>query len=77
VTASDAGGPLEFVDDGVNGFVRDPAPEAIAEAVSRLGHDANLARRLGEQGYERARRITWEGVVDRLVGASLKPVAQA
>ena len=77
VTSSDAGGPLEFVDDGVNGFVRDPAPEAIAEAVNRLGHDANLARRLGEQGYERARRITWEGVVDRLVGAGLTPVTQA
>ncbi len=73
VTSSDAGGPLEFVADGVNGFVRDPTPDAIAEAVSRLGHDANLARRLGEQGYERARRITWEGVVDRLVDAGLAP----
>jgi glycosyltransferase involved in cell wall biosynthesis len=75
VTSSDAGGPLEFVEDGVNGFVRDATPDAIAEAVVRLGNDANLARRLGEQGYERARRITWEGVVDRLVGAGLRPVA--
>jgi glycosyltransferase involved in cell wall biosynthesis len=73
VTASDAGGPLEFVEDGVNGFVRDAAPEAIAEAVSRLGHDATLARRLGEQGYQRARLITWDGVVDRLVEAALTP----
>ena len=58
----------------MNGFVRAPEPDAIAEAVSRLGHDANLARRLGDQGYERARHITWEGVVDRLVGAGLTPV---
>jgi glycosyltransferase involved in cell wall biosynthesis len=75
VTSSDAGGPLEFVEDSVNGFVRDPEPAAIAEAVTRLGHDAALARRLGEQGYERAHLITWEGVVDRLVGAALTPAA--
>jgi glycosyltransferase involved in cell wall biosynthesis len=67
VTASDSGGPLEFVQDGVNGFVRDPAPEAVAEAVARLAADAALARRLGDSGYERARLITWEGVVERLL----------
>ena len=75
VTSNDAGGPLEFVEDGVNGFVRDATPDAIAEAVRRLGDYADLARRLGEQGYERARRITWEGVVDRLVATGLTPVA--
>ena len=67
VTASDSGGPLEFVQDGVNGFVCDPAPEALAAAVGRLSADAGLARRLGEGGYERARLITWEGVVARLL----------
>jgi glycosyltransferase involved in cell wall biosynthesis len=71
VTASDAGGPLEFVQDGVNGFVRDPAPEALAEAVRALATDEKLARRLGDNGYERARLITWDGVVARL----LSPVA--
>jgi glycosyltransferase involved in cell wall biosynthesis len=71
VTASDAGGPLEFVQDGVNGFVRDPAPEALAEAVRALAADEGLARRLGDSGYERARLITWDGVVARL----LSPVA--
>jgi glycosyltransferase involved in cell wall biosynthesis len=73
VTASDSGGPLEFVEDGVNGFVCDPAPEALAAAVARLGVDAALARRLGDSGYERAKTITWEGVVARL----LSPVAGA
>src|SRR5215217_9270569 len=33
ITATDAGGPLEFVDDGVNGAVCDPRPEAIASAI--------------------------------------------
>ena len=68
VTTTDAGGPLEFVVDEVNGLVADPAPEAIAAAIARLAADRPLARRLGEAGFERARTITWEGVVDRLVG---------
>ena len=68
VTTADAGGPLEFVVDGVNGIVADAAPEAIAAAIARLAADRSLARRLGEAGFERARTITWDGVVDRLVG---------
>jgi glycosyltransferase involved in cell wall biosynthesis len=67
VTASDSGGPLEFVEDGINGFVREPAAEPLAEAVSRRAADASLARRLGARGYERARTVTWDGVVARLL----------
>lgn len=67
ITTSDAGGPLEFVVDGVNGLVCEPAAEAIAAAVNRLAADRRAAARLGGQGYERARAITWDGVVERLV----------
>ncbi len=70
ITTADAGGPLEFVVDGVNGLVTDPMPEAIAEAVNRLGRDARLAARLGDAGYERARTITWDSVVERLLDAA-------
>ena len=68
VTTTDAGGPLEFVEDGVNGLVAEPTAESIAAAIARLAADRSLARRLGEAGFERARQITWDGVVDRLVG---------
>jgi glycosyltransferase involved in cell wall biosynthesis len=68
VTTTDAGGPLEFVIDGVNGLVAEPDPDALAAAVSRLADDRALARRLGEAGFERASLITWDGVVERLVG---------
>ena len=68
VTTRDAGGPLEFVDDGVNGFVVEPAADAIATAITRLANDRGLARRLGDCGFERASTITWRGVVERLVG---------
>jgi glycosyltransferase involved in cell wall biosynthesis len=69
VTTTDAGGPLEFVDEGITGTVVEPAPEPLAAALSRLDADRQLARRLGEAGLERARAITWTGVVERLVGS--------
>lgn len=67
VTTHDAGGPLEFVEDGVTGLVCDPAPEAIGAAIARLAGDPRAARALGDAGYEIARAITWDGVVDRLM----------
>ena len=69
VTTTDAGGPLEFVEDGVTGLVTDPEPQAIGAAIARLAADRPLAASLGHAGYERARMITWDGVVERLVGA--------
>jgi glycosyltransferase involved in cell wall biosynthesis len=70
VTTTDAGGPLEFVEHGVNGLVCDPSPAAVGEAFAALQHDAVRAVRLGEAGYERARLVTWDGVIERLVGAA-------
>jgi len=69
VTARDSGGPLEFVLDGVNGLVCDPRPDAVADAFSRLATDRAGAAALGESGFERARRVTWDGVIETLVGA--------
>lgn len=68
LTASDSGGPLEFVDDGVNGFVCPPDPEAFAERIEVLAADRRRAAALGEAGYDKARLVTWDGVIDRLVG---------
>ena len=70
ITTTDAGGPLEFVADDVNGLVAEPSAEALAIAINRVGADARLAGRLGDAGYERARTITWDGVVERLVAAA-------
>jgi glycosyltransferase involved in cell wall biosynthesis len=67
ITTTDAGGPLEFVEDATNGFVCEPAGESIAAAVNRLAADKGLAARLGDCGYERARLVTWDGVIDKLV----------
>jgi glycosyltransferase involved in cell wall biosynthesis len=77
VTAADSGGTLEFVEHGTNGLVAQPEPAAIADALNQLAADRGLAARLGERGYERARTITWEGVVERIVGAAERPRATA
>ena len=61
-------GTREFVVDGENGYVCAPQPEAIAAALSRLAADRALAPRLGRAGLDRARRVTWDGVVEQLLG---------
>jgi glycosyltransferase involved in cell wall biosynthesis len=69
VTAMDAGGPLEFVDDGVNGAACRPTPEAVGEVLDYLHAHRAYAASLGDAGYETARRVTWDGVIEKLVGA--------
>ena len=70
VTTTDAGGPLEFVEHGVNGFVTDPEPAAIGQAIAALAGDRRRAASLGDAGHDRAKTISWEGVVERLVSAA-------
>jgi glycosyltransferase involved in cell wall biosynthesis len=69
VTAADSGGTLEFVQHGVNGLVCEPVPAALADAFNRLTANRPGAAAMGDAGYERARLVTWDGVVERLVGS--------
>jgi glycosyltransferase involved in cell wall biosynthesis len=66
VSTADAGGVLEFLEDGVNGFVGDATPEGLAQALGRLWEARGRAPALGAAGYERVRGIAWGGVLDRL-----------
>jgi glycosyltransferase involved in cell wall biosynthesis len=68
ITATDSGGTLEFVVDDQNGFVCAPEPAAIGAALARLAADRASAARLGQAGRARAQQITWDGVVERLLG---------
>ena len=67
ITCVDSGGPNEFVVDGVNGRVTEATPDAIAAAINGIAADRGKAARMGDAGFERARTITWDGVVERLV----------
>jgi len=66
VTTVDAGGVLEWVEDGVTGIVTDPTPEALGAAMSRLAADPAWAEKLGAAGRERVAGLSWDPVVERL-----------
>ena len=68
ITCTDSGGPNEFVVDGQNGFVCAPNPAEMAAAVNRLAADRPMAKTMGDAGYDVARRVTWDGVIERLLG---------
>lgn len=74
VTTADAGGVLEFVEDGVDGYVcaaggtgSSTAPREIAARLDRLFEDRDEAARLGRAGRERVAAIGWDRVVERLL----------
>jgi glycosyltransferase involved in cell wall biosynthesis len=68
VTCTDSGGPLELVEDGLNGRVVEPEPEALAAAIDDLARDRSEARRLGEAGRASLRKLGfgWDRVVAEL-----------
>ena len=70
ITTADAGATLEFVTDGRNGFVVEPEPEAIAEAMDKLYYDRALARRYGDANLARLDElvIDWSHVVEAITG---------
>jgi glycosyltransferase involved in cell wall biosynthesis len=68
ITTTDAGGPNEFVVDGVNGYSCEPEPAALGDAIARLDADRRLAASMGDAGHARAAEVTWAGVIERLVG---------
>jgi glycosyltransferase involved in cell wall biosynthesis len=66
VTTEDAGGVLEFVTAGSDGWVTPPTPDALAEALAEAFDDAARCRTLGQAGRERVRSIRWETVIEQL-----------
>lgn len=70
ITTSDSGGPLEFVEDGTNGFIIDPDPKEMAQKIDYLFENRDAAKNMGLQGYEKIKgmNITWDNVIKELVG---------
>lgn len=67
ITCKDSGGPAEIVKDGLSGFVLEPDPEKIAERIDFLSENPELAREMGERGFESIKDIKWENVVKKLI----------
>jgi glycosyltransferase involved in cell wall biosynthesis len=68
ITCKDSGGPTEFIENGINGFIVEQNEEAIAEVIDELYKDKNKAIKMGQRGYEKilSLNLSWEKVVDKL-----------
>ena len=68
LTTTGSGGVLEFVEDGVTGYVTPAADStALAQRIDELYADRALASRMGSEGQERVVSINWNQVIERLL----------
>ena len=74
ITTTDSGGPLEFVKDFETGFVTETKPQSIAEKINYLVDNVNVARQMGQNGYEIVKNITWKNTVNRLLDTEIEIV---
>lgn len=70
ITVADAGGPTELIEDGVSGLIAEADPVALGAAIDDLAADSEMARRIGEAGRTAAAAVTWERVVDAVLGSA-------
>ncbi len=71
VTCNDSGEPAQLVDNGVNGIVCEPSPEALCAALERLHRDRKLAAQYGQEGKETIAGMTWRAAVRQMLDAGL------
>jgi glycosyltransferase involved in cell wall biosynthesis len=68
VIASNEGGPLDVIADGVDGLLIEPRnPGKLAEAINRLLSDASLSAALGRNAAAKARNYSIEIHADSIV----------
>lgn len=68
ITCFDSGEPANIVRDGFSGFVVAPDPRIIADRIDYLVRNPEEAARMGENGYQSIQGISWDSVVERLLG---------
>jgi glycosyltransferase involved in cell wall biosynthesis len=65
----DAGGPLEFVEDQVNGYVTEEDPKKVAALIDAWYQNREAAKRMGENGFRlmQEKHIDWDYVIQKLL----------
>jgi len=53
--ATNAGGPLEIIEDGVDGLLFDRSSEDLANKIKVLSQDLSLTQKLALNGYEKVK----------------------
>jgi glycosyltransferase involved in cell wall biosynthesis len=67
ITCSDSGGPAELVRDQETGYVCNPEPARVAEALDALAGSRDIAERLGQQALLASSSHTWDKAVAGLL----------
>ena len=68
ITCFDSGGPLEFVENGINGIVLSTTDEReIAQEMEALFFDTERCQKLGQHGFRKVKDINWDHVIDTLI----------
>lgn len=68
ITASDSGGPLDFVVDGETGRIVSPNAKSIAQAINDLAKDSKTAKKMGRNAAKAVEHVRWDNVVPYLIG---------
>jgi len=64
ITTNDSGGVLEFVKDGENGSIVSLDSKAIANSMNKL--TIAKAKKMGENGFESIKHLSWDDCIDKL-----------
>lgn len=67
ITTSDAGGPLEFVQTGVNGWIADPDPKSLAEAINSILHSDSKLEEMSRHARATVQHISWRNTVTEIL----------
>jgi len=68
LTATDSGGPLEFVQDGVNGIIVEPKAQKIALKIDELAKNLDQTKKMGKAGKETIKNLNlnWDSIIEKL-----------
>ncbi|MEO0091426.1 MAG: glycosyltransferase family 4 protein [candidate division WOR-3 bacterium] len=67
VVASDIPGYRTIINDGQEGFLTQPkCPEAIADRIIKILKNPELAKKMGERGYQKSLKYSWERVAQQV-----------
>ena len=68
ITCNDSGEPLQFVKDGITGFVVDPNPKEIAKAIEYFIANPEKAKEMGKKGRQEIEHlINWSDISQKLI----------
>ena len=70
VTCTDSGEAAAIVQGASGGFVCDPEPEAIARSIDQLWENRELTIRLGSQGLNWVKTLSWPSIIEKLIASS-------